>query len=993
MLPMSGESTKTTPITYNKRFCPEGISAFDTVKWITVNAEIKDDKGKVLFSQSCEFPEFYSQTAVNIVASKYFYGPMDKRESSLKQVLDRVCGTIAKQAYIQEYFGPCPYMVDDLSIRASNINNNEVLNDRSIEDLATFIYGTPDSRDLPDPTEMQQINSAWKSYWAFRDDLTWLCLHQHMAFNSPVWFNVGTTNYGKAARENYAIDVSAVKHQRDRFLESRDHTLEHYHALYQTMIEQVDTYDRFQCSACFIQRVGDHLSDIMDLAKTEAILFKYGSGTGTDLSTLRSSGEFLSSGGRASGPLSFMRIYDQVAGVVKSGGKTRRAAKMQSLKIWHPDIEKFIVCKRDEELKGKILEKSGYGSGMDSDSYTSIFYQNANISVRITDKFMEAVKTGFYFDLVSPVSGKVIKTVLASKLWSDICQAAWDCADPGLQFEDEINRFNPVSAVDRINASNPCSEYMFIDDSACNLASLNLCRFADDRGVFNVERFKDACFTTLLAMETVVDASSYPTKKIALNSHLFRPLGLGYANLGALLMIKGLPYDSDEGRNVAACITSIMHNSALNASAVFARAKGPYALWEDTKKQYLSLLDTYRDSSSKLDWCDEFLDANDWSYTISMSKEYGLRNAQVTLLAPTGTIAFLMDCKTTGIEPDMGIVKYKNLAGGGMIKIVNTAVSTALDNLHYDDVQIKSIMDYIESHGYIDGCPVLKPEHEAVFDCAFAPIKKDGSVGRYISAEGHIKMMAACQPFLSGAISKTVNLPNHFTVEDISRLYMMSHQLKLKAVAIYRDGSKGTQAVVLNVDKKKKDTDIIDAKDLPKPIRRKVKSTCRCIRHRFSIDGHKGYLFISLFEDNTPGEIFIKMAKEGSTISGLMDSLAVSWSLAFQYGIPFRTMYNLYRNTKFSPSGYVIKSDDTEVKMPKMVTSIVDYIWRWLALNVFNLTDDISISDQEVKESPKLGGLTKITGETCVNCGSSNMIPSGKCLTCADCGTSGGCAG
>ena len=478
MLPMSGESTKTTPITYNKRFCPEGISAFDTVKWITVNAEIKDDKGKVLFSQSCEFPEFYSQTAVNIVASKYFYGPMDKRESSLKQVLDRVCGTIAKQAYIQEYFGPCPYMVDDLSIRASNINNNEVLNDRSIEDLATFIYGTPDSRDLPDPTEMQQINSAWKSYWAFRDDLTWLCLHQHMAFNSPVWFNVGTTNYGKAARENYAIDVSAVKHQRDRFLESRDHTLEHYHALYQTMIEQVDTYDRFQCSACFIQRVGDHLSDIMDLAKTEAILFKYGSGTGTDLSTLRSSGEFLSSGGRASGPLSFMRIYDQVAGVVKSGGKTRRAAKMQSLKIWHPDIEKFIVCKRDEELKGKILEKSGYGSGMDSDSYTSIFYQNANISVRITDKFMEAVKTGFYFDLVSPVSGKVIKTVLASKLWSDICQAAWDCADPGLQFEDEINRFNPVSAVDRINASNPCSEYMFIDDSACNLASLNLCRFA-----------------------------------------------------------------------------------------------------------------------------------------------------------------------------------------------------------------------------------------------------------------------------------------------------------------------------------------------------------------------------------------------------------------------------------------------------------------------------------------------------------------------------------
>jgi ribonucleoside-diphosphate reductase alpha chain len=722
---------------------------------------------------------------------------------------------------------------------------------------------------------------------AFSDELAYILVNQAASFNSPVWFNVG-------------VDAKP------------------------------------QASACFINSVGDSMSSILDLAKTEGMLFKFGSGTGSNLSSLRSSTESLSSGGIASGPVSFMKGFDSFAGAIKSGGKTRRAAKMVILNVDHPDIEEFIVCKEREEKKAWDLIDAGWDGSFNGEVYGNVAFQNANHSVRVTDAFMRAAETGGAHTTKAVTTGEPMETFDARALLLKMAESAWVCGDPGMQYDTLINTWNPCKATHRINASNPCSEYMFIDDSACNLASLNLMKFAKEDGGFEIEKFRHAVDVVFAAQEMLVDEASYPTPAIERNSHEFRPIGLGYANLGALLMYNGIPYDSDEGRHYAAAVTSLMHGQAFLTSSKIAAEMGPFALYPPNRDAFLEVISMHRDAAYAVEKNGVPKDLYEaqhavWDLTQESGRQHGFKNAQATVLAPTGTIGFMMDCDTTGVEPDLALVKYKKLVGGGTIKIVNQTVPHALTRLGYSGAEMHAIVRYIDEKGTIEGAPGLKPEHLPVFDCAFKAL----GGARSIAPMGHVRMMSAVQPFLSGAISKTVNMPNDATVEEIADVYMQGWKMGLKAIAIYRDGCKRTQP--LNTSASKNDDGVKGTRDargnsiapavstVATPHRHKLPDERRAITHKFSVAGHEGYITVGLYEDGTPGEIFLTMAKEGSTISGLMDAFATAISLTLQYGVPLEALVEKFSHMRFEPAGY---TKNPEIPIAK---SLVDYIFRWLA--------------------------------------------------------------
>src|SRR5215471_12370210 len=706
--------------------------------------------------------------------------------------------------------------------------------------------------------------------------LRWLLVAQHASFNSPVWFNIGVP--GRSA----------------------------------------------QASACFINSVEDTMESILELARTEGMLFKFGSGTGTNLSVLRSSRETLTGGGTASGPVSFMRGYDSFAGSIKSGGTTRRAAKMVILNADHPDVMDFIRCKAEEEKKAWALIEAGYNAGFNvpGGAYDSVQFQNANHSVRVSDDFMRAVIDDKEWQTKAVVDGRTVDTYKARELWREIADAAWICGDPGLQFDSTIQDWNVVPNTGRINATNPCSEFVFLDDTACNLLSLNLMKFQTEQGAFDVERFERAVDVTFTGQEILVSNASYPTPQIARNSEALRPLGLGYANIGALLMSMGLAYDSDEGRRFAAAITAIMTGRAFAQSARMAQVKGPFSEFAKNREPMLRVMEKHRDAAQQLTSSPEAEEVvtaarETWDEAVKLGRAHGYRNAQATVLAPTGTIGLMMDCDTTGIEPDLALVKYKKLVGGGLLKIVNTTVPAALRKLGYDEVKVKEIVEYIDENDTIEGAPHLVDEHLKVFDCAFKPVKGT----RSIAPMGHVRMMAAVQPFISGSMSKTVNLPTDATVEDIEQAYMESWKLGLKCIAIYRDGCKRSQPLSTSLDKEKKATGQIEYR----PVRRKLPDERKAITHKFDIGGHEGYLTVGLYEDGQPGELFVTMAKEGSTISGLMDAFATQTSYALQFGVPLKFMVDKFSHMRFEPSGF------TKNKEIPIAKSIVDYIFRWMA--------------------------------------------------------------
>ncbi len=805
---------------------------------------------------------------------------------------------------------------------------------------------------------------------AFSDDLKHLLVHQKGAFNSPVWFNCG---FEKAP----------------------------------------------QCSACFINAVQDTMESILGLAKTEGMLFKFGSGTGSNLSAIRSSKEVLAGGGTASGPVSFMKGFDAFAGVIKSGGKTRRAAKMVILNAEHPDIEEFINCKVEEEKKAWALIDAGYDGSFTGVAYGSVFFQNSNNSVRVTDEFMRAVLDDGEWQTRSVTTGEVVATYRARELMRQIAEGTWVCGDPGMQFDTTVNDWHTCSNTARINASNPCSEYMFLDDSACNLASINLMKFVDADGEFESEAFEAACRTFITAQEILVDNSSYPTPAIGRNSHAYRPLGLGYANLGALLMSRGLPYDSDAGRDYAAAITAVMHGAAYAQSARVARDHGgPFPGYEKNREPMLRVMRKHRSAIKDIDKThvpQRLLDRarEIWDECVELGEAHGYRNAQATVLAPTGTIGFMMDCDTTGVEPDIALVKYKKLVGGGMMKIVNGTVPMALTKLGYSQAQIADILAYIDEEETIEGAPHLKDTDVAVFDCAFKAMKGTRSI-HYM---GHIKMMGAVQPFLSGAISKTVNVPKAATVEDIEQAYIDSWRIGAKAVSIYRDGSKRTQplntskAAVMRAGVLEEATEVA-----PMPVRHKLPDERQSITHKFDIAGHEGYITVGLYEDGLPGELFLTMAKEGSTISGFADAFAQAISYALQYGVPLQDLVDKFSHVRFEPAG-MTKNPDV-----RFAKSIVDYIFRWMAAKFLspeaqyragvNVPEVVTTPEQLTLEvaalaspaaadtaaaaaAPAGAKFAAIQNQEdappCTTCGSI-MVRSGACYKCANCGTTSGCS-
>ena len=964
------QRSKTNPgLTFKRFFTKAGVSPYDELEWELRTAQITDSQGGVIFEQqNVEVPKDWSMTATNIVASKYLHGQLGtpERESGVRALVTRVAETIRDWGIAGGYF-------------------------RTAEDASIF-----------------------------HDELAHLLLQQKAAFNSPVWFNVGC----------------------DRIEPNSDAQNWHWNNETQRVEYGVTGYRNPQCSACFINSVKDSLDSILTLAKTEGMLFKWGSGTGTNLSPLRSSSESLSGGGTASGPLSFMKGFDAFAGVIKSGGKTRRAAKMVILNIDHPDIIEFIECKQKEEAKAWALIEHGYdGSGPDSDAYSSIFFQNANNSVRVTDDFMYAVLRDSDFQTRSVKDGHPVATYKAKELLRKISDATWHCGDPGMQYDTTVNRWHTSKSTARINASNPCSEYMFLDDSACNLASLNLMKFAPN-GTFDVAAYRHACAVVITAQEILVDNSGYPTEAIGRNSHDYRPLGLGYANLGALLMAAGLPYDSDAGRDYAACVTAIMCGEAYLQSSKIAELCQPLVPATELVRRELGF-ETYEDANAarttKLSsrgglqsdegsafrpdsdgtsrqtadpsaalrsarddkgegrsaqddkeegrqtshwplatdhsrgaacpgWYinrEPFLDVirmhrasvnninrnnvpaavyeaskETWDEALRHGEKFGYRNSQVTVLAPTGTIGFMMDCDTTGIEPDLALVKYKKLVGGGMIKIVNNTVPTALFKLGYTADQTNAIVSYIDATGTIEGAPAIKDEHLPVFDCSFKPTKGT----RTIHYLGHLRMMSAAQPFISGAISKTINMPENATVEEIAEAYIQAWKLGLKAVAIYRDGSKkaqplssmgsataksgkGKEGVILSEAASAESKDPYDEGSAPpRAVRHRLPDERLSITHKFNVGGHEGYLTVGLYKDGMPGEIFITMAKEGSTVSGLMDSFACAVSIGLQHGVPLKLLCEKFAHTRFEPSGW---SGNPDIGFAK---SIMDYIFRWLQL-------------------------------------------------------------
>jgi ribonucleoside-diphosphate reductase alpha chain len=900
---------------FERYYTTPGVDPFDAVEWELRDAVISNEKGEKVFEQKgVEMPKFWSQTATNVVVSKYFRGQLGSpdRERSVRQLIGRVSDTLAAWGRDGGYFA-------------------------TEADAQTF-----------------------------RDELTYILLHQYACFNSPVWFNVG--------------------------IEPKP-----------------------QCSACFINSVADTMDSILTLAKTEGMLFKFGSGTGSNLSRLRSSREPLAGGGTASGPVSFMKGFDAFAGVIKSGGKTRRAAKMVILDIDHPDIVDFIRCKEIEERKAWALIDAGYEGGFNvqGGAYDSIAYQNANHSVRVTDAFMEAVLADGEWTTRARRTNQPMGTYKARGLMKMISDAAWVCGDPGMQYDTTVNDWHTCANTDRIYASNPCSEYMFLDDTACNLASLNLMRFYDADSGFDVESFRHACEVVISGMEIIVGNASYPTPRIEENSHKFRPLGIGYANLGALLMARGVPYDSDAGRDYAAAITALMSGASYAQSARVAEAMGPFAEFETNREPMLRVMRKHRDAVKRIDAAHVPLDLlqaakRSWDEVVALGDEHGLRNSQISVLAPTGTIAFMMDCDTTGVEPDIALVKYKKLVGGGMIKIVNNTVPIALKRLGYEKDEIRAIVEFIDEHDTIEGAPYLKEEHLPVFDCAFKPAQ--GS--RSIHYMGHLKMLAAAQPFISGAISKTINMPEESTSEDIMQAYVEGWQMGLKAVAIYRDGCKRSQPLSTKKDEPVQAIQVVAER---RAVRRKLPDERRAITHKFSINEHEGYLTVGLYEDGQPGEIFLVMAKEGSTISGLMDSLATSISIALQYGVPLQTLVDKFSHTRFEPSGF---TKNPEIPIAK---SITDYIFRWLASKFLSRDDKVAagvILRDEIPADPApavplLGGgrleavaqavSSEIVGPPrstflyqqdappCHECGAI-MVRNGSCYKCLNCGSTSGCS-
>ena len=800
---------------------------------------------------------------------------------------------------------------------------------------------------------------------AFSDDLKHLLVQQKAAFNSPVWFNCG-------------FEPSP------------------------------------QCSACFINSVDDTMESILTLARTEGMLFKYGSGTGSNLSTIRSSKETLRGGGTASGPVSFMKGYDAFAGVIKSGGKTRRAAKMVILNVDHPDIVEFINCKVEEERKAWALIDAGYDGSFTGPAYSSVFFQNSNNSVRASDEFMRAVMDDGEWHTHAVRDGQVMDQYRARDLMRMIAEGTHVCGDPGMQFDTTINDWHTCPNTARINASNPCSEYMFLDDSACNLASLNLMRFLDDEAELDVAAFRAAVRTLITAQEIIVDNASYPTPSIGKNSHAYRPLGLGYANLGALLMSRGLPYDSDDGRDYAAAITALMTGEAYAQSARIARDQGgPFRGYAQNRDPFLRVMRKHRAALKGIE-ADRvpsslFEAARDaWDDAVEVGEAHGYRNAQATVLAPTGTIGFMMDCDTTGVEPDIALVKYKKLVGGGLMKIVNQTVPMALTRLGYSDDQISAIVEYIDEHETIEGAPHLRDENLAVFDCAFKPAHGQRSI-HYM---GHIKMIGATQPFISGAISKTINVPTEASIEDIEQAYLDAWRLGTKAVSIYRDGSKRTQPLNTSETVKAAAAEMVSSQ----PVRRRLPDERHAITHKFDIAGHEGYITVGLFDDGKPGEIFLVMAKEGSTISGFADAFAQAVSYALQYGVPLQDLVDKFSHVRFEPSG-LTKNPDV-----RLAKSIVDYIFRWMATKFLSPTaqfqagvnvNDESLGDAGGREEPlaeplPLGeassqedGAVETTTQyaiqndqdapPCSTCGAI-MIRSGACYKCVNCGATSGCA-
>ena len=1014
------EKTKNAGLRFERMFSDAAVAPFDQIEWERRTAEINDDSGKVIFKQEdIEVPKSWSALATKIAVSKYFYGDIANgtdpykggRETSVRQLIHRVTRTITDWGIADGYFADA---------------------------------------------EAAEI---------FYDELTWLCQNQHGAFNSPVWFNVGLYHqYGVgkgAGAGNYFYNRETGKSER-----------------------APSQYEYPQGSACFIQRVDDTMEDIMRLAMSEAMLFKYGSGTGTDLSSLRSTREKLSGGGKPSGPLSFLKVYDQVANVVKSGGKTRRAAKMNTLKDWHPDIEEFIDAKQKEEKKAWALIEQGYDGSYNGDAYGSVMYQNENVSVRVSDEFMEAALEGREWWTRRVTDSQPCEKKDARSLLRKIAEGTWVCGDPGMQFDTTIHKWHTCKGTGRQNSTNPCSEYLFLDNTACNLASLNLMKFKTADGDFDVERFKAAVRIFITAQEIIVDNASYPIKEIAENSHIFRTLGLGYANVGSLIMSYGYGYDSVEGRALCGAVTAIMTGEAYEQSARMARALGPFPGYQDSRASgvpkpvekdnvasMLEVIELHRCAVREISDAKEFAHLKEeaakvWDSAAELGKRYGYRNAQVTVLAPTGTISFLMDCDTTGIEPDIALVKYKLLAGGGMLKIVNQTVKPALEKLGYNAEEIERIIAHIDAFDTIedvidtDGSKILsglKPEHLSIFDCAFKPFRGE----RSLSYMAHLRMMAAAQPFLSGAISKTVNMPEAATVDDIINTYVEGWQLGLKSIAIYRDGSK--RSAPLNTRKTKDMGTVADIgpevdalqkrilqleqelatlrSQLDQPVRHRMPDTRTSLTHRFEIAGHEGYITVGLYEDGQPGELFITMSKEGSTIGGLMDTVGTLTSIALQYGVPLESLVKKFAYQRFEPSGFT-KNPDI-----RHATSITDYVFRWLACQFIKgykeatapnraqpdlplkeivelekksvnrpVTDLARTGEKEVIDvitnksgnDPATSGQTGngsgnsdrvmvalgsiFMGITCSVCGSDKVIRAGACGVCIECGTSQGCS-
>jgi len=980
----SNNKKKAPGLSFRRLFTKAGISPYDEIEWDLRLAQITDAQGNIIFEQKdVEVPKDWSMTATNIVASKYLHGKMGtpERETGVRQLVGRVAETIRDWGLAQGYF-------------------------RTPEDGATF-----------------------------HDELVHILVRQYAAFNSPVWFNVGC----------------------DRIEPNSDGRNWHWNPKTQEVEFGVTGYTKPQCSACFINSVKDSLDSILTLAKTEGMLFKWGSGTGTNLSPLRGSTETLSGGGTASGPLSFMKGFDAFAGVIKSGGKTRRAAKMVILNVDHPDIVDFVECKMKEEAKAHALVSMGYdGSHPDSDAYSSIFFQNANNSVRVTDDFMYAVVRDTDFSTRSVTDGSVVNTYKAKDLLYKICEATWHCGDPGMQYDTTVNRWHTSKHTARINASNPCSEYMFLDDSACNLASLNLLKFAPN-GTFDVESYRHAVDVLITAQEIIIDNAGYPTEQITRNSHDYRPLGLGYANLGALLMAAGLPYDSDAGRDYAGCVTAIMCGEAYLQSSRIAEqcpslapaselAKknlsetnlgsnvmpgGACPGWYINREPFLDVIRMHRASVNGINKANvptSIYEASKqcWDEALAHGEKHGYRNSQVTVLAPTGTIGFMMDCDTTGVEPDLALIKYKKLVGGGMIKIVNNTVPTALFKLGYNHDQADAIVSYIDATGTIEGAPHIKDDHLAVFDCSFKPAKGTRSI-HYM---GHLRMMAAAQPFISGAISKTVNLPNNATVEDIMESYLQAWKLGIKAVAIYRDGCKQSQplsaagtktaessahagiAVAAHVEEE-------DMNAPPRANRHKLQEERASITHKFKVGDHEGYITVGLYPNGEPGELFITMAKEGSTVSGLMDSFALAVSIALQHGVSLKLFCEKFAHTRFEPSGW---SGNPDIGYAK---SIMDYIFRWLQLRFLTGQQQMLFDNLRLRPAglPQAEGVGDVNGASpspearsrkpeagsvhaadalssivdlgdapsCSFCGSI-MTRNGSCYRCMSCGSTSGCS-